>query len=224
MSLMGPSPRRRSASRLLVQLSATLALVLAVLLLLRLHRSRPAATPTGDAAAPGSSGSAERSGCAGPAPPARNAGFEREVLTLVNAERRKASLSPLAPAAALRDSARWFARDMAVEGYFPRDHDTYRRAPGGLQRVCDWSARISWFYRGWSSLGENIAAGPLTPRQVVAGWMASPPHREKILGRDFSETGVGYWDGGPQGSYWVQDFARRQGSENRQRPAAGGAQ
>ncbi len=205
MSIMG-SPRRRWPLALTVLLGTALAL-----LLLRFHHPGSTPSPAVDAPPLGSSDSGHAAACAGPAPPPQNAAFERDVVALVNAERRKAALPPLDLAASLGDSARWFARDMAVGGYFPPDHGTYDNEGGHLRRVCDWSTRISWFYGSWTALAENIAAGPQTPAQVVAGWMGSPPHRAKILGRDVSETGVGYWRGGPQGSYWVQDFGRRDG-------------
>jgi len=147
--------------------------------------------------------------CAGPAPAAANAAFEQEVVELVNAERRRAGLPPLRVAEPLTAAARWFAHDMAVLGYFSPDHDSYARVGGKLVHVCDWSARISWFAGDWEALAENIAAGASSPHDVVAGWLGSPVHRANILGRDFAETGVGYWSGGPQGSYWVQDFGRR---------------
>jgi uncharacterized protein YkwD len=137
-----------------------------------------------------------------------NAAFEAEVVELVNAERRAAGLPPLEVAAPLTAAARWFAHDMASNGYFASDHDTYARAGGQLAHVCGWSARISSFGGDWVALAENIAAGAASPRDVVAGWLSSPTHRANILGRDFRQTGVGYWNGGPQGSYWVQDFGR----------------
>ena len=158
---------------------------------------------------PAASSPVARASCAGPAPAALNAAFEQEVVELVNAERRAAGLPPLKLVEPLTGAARWFARDMAVAGYFPPDHDTYDTAQGRLVRVCSWSTRVSAFYGGWTALAENIAAGAESPREVVAGWMRSPGHRAKILGRGHSETGVGYWNGGPQGSYWVQDFGQR---------------
>ena len=41
--------------------------------------------------------------------------------------------------------------------------------------------------------------------------MESPGHRAKILGRNYWETGAGYWAGGSEGHYWVEDFGRRRG-------------
>ena len=148
-------------------------------------------------------------GCAGDAPAAAHAPFEQRVAFLVNEQRRAAGLPPLKTVEPLAQSARFFARLMAEDDYFPEDHDTYRRVDGRLVRVCDWNARISAFYPDWRALAETIASGHGTPEEVVAGWMASPGHRAKILGRANWETGVGCWTGGSEGWYWVQDFGQR---------------
>jgi hypothetical protein len=101
---------------------------------------------------------------------------------------------------------------MASDDYFAEDHDTYDRRGGSVLRRCDWSSRVGWYYPAWTSLAENIAAGYDSPEEVVAGWMRSPGHRAKLLGRSLWETGVGYWSGGSEGTYWVQDFGRRAGA------------
>jgi uncharacterized protein YkwD len=60
-------------------------------------------------------------------------------------------------------------------------------------------------------VGENIAMGYVSPRQVVRGWMNSPGHRENILG-SYSHLGVGIELGGTgdysdgEWFYWVQNF------------------
>jgi hypothetical protein len=41
--------------------------------------------------------------------------------------------------------------------------------------------------------------------------MESPGHRAKILDLSYWETGAGYWAGGSEGHYWVEDFGRRRG-------------
>ena len=199
---MRSRPRNRRA---LAALFCTAALVL-----LLIYWRAPRGAPSLPAALQPVAGDSLAAGaCAGPAPEAQNAAFEQEVIELVNAERRAAGLTSLEVAEPLAAAARWFARDMAQEGYFAPDHATYHSVGGKLVRTCDWSTRIAAFSGDWTALGENIASGAASPRQVVAGWMSSPPHKARILDRGFSETGVGYWRGGPQGSYWVEDFGRR---------------
>jgi len=60
-------------------------------------------------------------------------------------------------------------------------------------------------------VGENIAMGHQTPKQVVRAWMNSSGHRANILG-SYSHLGVGITRGGSGTSsdgdwfYWVQNF------------------
>ncbi len=75
-------------------------------------------------------------------------------------------------------------------------------------------------------VGENIAwaTGELaTPRQMMAGWLHSPHHRENILTARFRELGVGYLPGatflGRAGvTLWAQEFGVRSPT---QRPSDG---
>jgi len=53
------------------------------------------------------------------------------------------------------------------------------------------------------AVGENIAKGQLTSKQVNDDWMNSPPHRANILHPQFEEIGVGLF-----GDVWVQNFGR----------------
>jgi uncharacterized protein YkwD len=152
------------------------------------------------------------SGCAGPAPEPERADFEERAVFLVNEERRAVGLPPLKRVESLVLSARFFARHMAEDDYFPEDHDTHRRRGRRLVRVCDWTARVASFYPGWNTIGENIASGYEGPEEVVAAWMGSSVHRAQVLGRSHWETGAGYSSGGSEGHYWVQDFGRRGGS------------
>lgn len=71
---------------------------------------------------------------------------------------------------------------------------------------------IKEYGMSYSFTGENIAAGQLTPQQVVNDWMSSTMgHREAILSPDYQYMGVGYaalHGSDPQGFmyYWVQEF------------------
>ena len=42
------------------------------------------------------------------------------------------------------------------------------------------------------TLGENIAAGQVSSRSVVDGWMVSVGHCENIMHAEFQDLGVGY--------------------------------
>lgn len=145
-------------------------------------------------------------GCGGINIPSENAGYEQQVIDLVNQERSKVGLPPLTHSEQLEQAARYHAVDMAQDNYF--DHNTYN--PGNPNPVCQWFERVGGYYPGYSSLGENIALGYQTPEQVVEGWMNSPDHRANILSKDIWEIGVGYAvQMTSDGAYWVQDFGKR---------------
>jgi uncharacterized protein YkwD len=144
-------------------------------------------------------------GCGGPIVPPANAAYEQQVIDLVNAERAARGLPPFKLASGLRNAARYHAVDMGQDNYF--EHDTYDRVGGSLQRVCSTWSRIGAYYD--SPRAENIAAGYTAPQSVMEGWMGSGGHRDSILSTSYREIGVGYFQGGHWGDYWVQDFGRR---------------
>jgi len=122
--------------------------------------------------------------------------FEHEVFELINIERINHGLQPLIWDDALADVARARSADMANRDYF--DHI----CPDGIN-----------FYERIHSAGifywicaENIAAGQITPEEVVDAWMNSPVHRDNILYPDFTHTGVGVYLGGKYEYYWTQHF------------------
>jgi len=149
-------------------------------------------------------------GCGGQFVQVLNSQYEIRVVELVNAERAARGLPPLKRVTLLDDASRYHAKDLADDNYF--EHDSYDRSGSSLVKVCAWSSRISSYYPGWSSLGENIAAGYSTPESVMNGWMNSDGHRANILRDTFWEIGVGYYEGGGNYyRYWVQDFGKRTG-------------
>jgi uncharacterized protein YkwD len=69
----------------------------------------------------------------------------------------------------------------------------------------------------WRATGENIASGPTTPEEVMAGWLASPGHCENIMSPRFTEMGIA-WVVDPKsesGVYWAQVFGTRKDSAAR---------
>lgn len=131
-----------------------------------------------------------------------NAGeLASQVVALTNAERARAGLAPVVLNFELNASAQGYADTLAPGNCF--GHQC-----GPLPQL---SQRVeSAGYTGWSALGENVAAGALSPEQVVAGWMSSPGHRANILNGRFTELGVGIASsGGHYGVYWTQHFGAR---------------
>ena len=122
----------------------------------------------------------------------------QRVLDLTNVERQKAGLGQLRLSRMLTDAAQAYAVVLANGPCF--EH-TCGPVPNFELRI----NRVG--YVGWTTIGENIAAGYPTAEAVVGGWMASPGHRENILQTGFTEMGVGVVFGtGKFGTYWAEEF------------------
>jgi len=120
------------------------------------------------------------------------------VVCLINEERAAHGLPGLRADDRLNNSAQSWSNKMVATHSFT--HGT------------NFAARISAAGFKWSSAGENIATGFMTPRQVVNGWMASTGHCENILSPTYRDVGtgvnrhaVGGYATGP--ATWTQDFA-----------------
>lgn len=120
------------------------------------------------------------------------------VLQLVNAERSKQGLNPLTLSAKLTDIATMKSKDMADKGYFDHTSPTYGSP---FQMLQDHGVH-------YTAAGENIAAGQKTPEEVMNSWMNSSGHRANILNANYTELGVGYYQGGQYGTYWTQVFIK----------------
>lgn len=102
----------------------------------------------------------------------------------VNEVRRREGLIPLQRDAGVDRVARAHSRDMASRGYFA--HQT----PEGLTPP-DRLARGG--VAGISLAGENVGltSRPDPNQEIVAGWLASPVHRQNLLAPVFNRTGIG---------------------------------
>ena len=121
------------------------------------------------------------------------ASFESEVVRLVNIERSKKGLKPLAEDWQLSRVARYKSQDMKDKKYFSHTSPTYGSP-------FDMMKKFGITYR---TAGENIAMGQRTPQAVVTAWMNSSGHRANILNPSFTKIGVGYV---ASGHYWTQMF------------------
>jgi uncharacterized protein YkwD len=59
---------------------------------------------------------------------------------------------------------------------------------------------------GWSHAGENVASG-YTYDTVVQAWVNSPEHYKNLVG-DYTDLGVGYYQGSDGKRYWSQVFGK----------------
>lgn len=92
------------------------------------------------------------------------------------------------------------ARDMAKHSYF-----SHTSIDG---RTMEYRIKAAGYSsRGFKSytIGENIAFGPPTISEVMAGWIKSPGHCKNLMNPAFKEIGVAQFN-----DYWVQDFGGRQ--------------
>jgi uncharacterized YkwD family protein len=117
--------------------------------------------------------------------------YASQVVTLVNQERAKAGLSPLASDTALTNMALDKAKDMYNNKYFDHNSPTYG-SPFDMMKA--YGIRYSY-------AGENIAKGQRNPQEVMTAWMNSTGHRQNILSPNFTKIGVAYYNG-----EWVQEF------------------
>ncbi|MCM8711722.1 SafA/ExsA family spore coat assembly protein [Clostridium sp. SYSU_GA19001] len=120
--------------------------------------------------------------------------LENEVIRLVNVERSKYGLKPLAANWELSRVARYKSQDMKNKNYFSHQSPTYGSPFQMMQH-------FGIVYR---TAGENIAMGQRTPQEVMTAWMNSPGHRANILKAEYTEIGVGVAKDGS--IYWTQMF------------------
>ena len=119
----------------------------------------------------------------------------QQMLQLVNIERMKSGVAPLA----LHDKAARVAQrkadDMMLRNYFSHTSPVY----GSLFEL------LSQFDMRFSSAAENLAKGSKTAASTVMSLMNSEGHRKNILNPVFSGLGTGYAAGNGT-TYWVQIF------------------
>lgn len=121
---------------------------------------------------------------------------EQMMFNLVDQERARVGLAPLAVDYELVRLARLKSQDMVDKGYFGHYSPTY----GSPFEMMD-KAGVKYRYAG-----ENIA-GASTVEAAFRALMNSPGHRANILGSRFSRIGIGVIPGGPYGKTITQMFA-----------------
>lgn len=120
------------------------------------------------------------------------------ILKLVNQERSKAGVPALTLSTKLTDIANTKAKDMGDKNYFSHQSPTYGSPFDMLKHF-----GVSYTYAG-----ENIAAGQKSAQEVMQSWMNSSGHKANILNKNYTQLGVGFYEGGQYGTEWVQLFIR----------------
>jgi uncharacterized protein YkwD len=135
----------------------------------------------------------------------------RAILDLVNAARsagRRCGARYFGPAAPLAldpiltQAALLHSRDMAEHDAFDHRGNDGSTPATRIERAGFGDHRI---------VGENIAAGAMSPSEVTQGWLASPGHCENIMDGRFTLMGVAFAENLRTRSavFWTQDFAAR---------------
>jgi uncharacterized protein YkwD len=127
--------------------------------------------------------------------------WRNEVMSLTNTQRQKQGLEEFASCVNLHKAAQDHAVAMFEQGFYAHDNPFTGDDPGSRGEKAGYGTYV----------GENIAMGQQSPREVVRAWMNSTGHRENILG-NYDHIGIGIVRGG-SGKYgpgewffWVQNF------------------
>ena len=128
---------------------------------------------------------------------------ERRTFDLINEEREKRGLRPLAWNDDVAQVARLHSRNMAQNNFF-----SHRGLDGMM--VNDRAEEMGLF--DWRAIGENIAFNrgyDLPVDLAVEKWLESPSHRENLLNKNWIETGVGVAVSRDGSYYFTQVFILR---------------
>lgn len=122
------------------------------------------------------------------------ASMENSILNEVNRHRSSKGLSPLLSNSIIETEASIHSQRMASK-QVAFGHGGYET------RVSRISKRIS----GVKASAENVAYGQMNAREVVQGWLKSPPHRKNIEGK-YNLTGIGVSRNNKGVIYYTQLF------------------
>lgn len=114
--------------------------------------------------------------------------IEQEVFKLTNLVRKQHGLETLKLDPKLIATARDHCRDMQTHNFFAHESPVEGKATP--------FDRATHF--GTTANAENLAAGNVTPAEVVQGWLDSPGHRSNLLHPEMTRCGVGR-----VGGYWT---------------------
>lgn len=122
-------------------------------------------------------------------------GLAAQFLELLNDQRSRRGLTPLAPNGTMAAVATSYAQNMAQNRFF--DHN-------GLDGSSP-AGRLSQGGYGGLYWGEALAGGQSTPMGALNALLASPPHAAILLDPQAVEIGVGHAHvaGSPMTHYWV---------------------
>lgn len=128
---------------------------------------------------------------------------ERQMLTLINAERKRKGMRELIWEPNLIRAARYHAYDMAKDKYF--SHSTHDRIDGELIQIGGAFTRMRKFNCPYFENSENIAAGNSTATATYRQWYNSKGHHDNMFNKNSKYVGIGmvHDPNSPYGYYWV---------------------
>jgi uncharacterized protein YkwD len=129
--------------------------------------------------------------------PEEAAGWSEELLDLINDFRTERGLWPVTQDAVLSQIAGDYAQRMIEDGFFGHVHPQTGSTVGARAEQAG--------YEFWK-VGENLAAGHISPRQVFDAWRSSPAHEANLLDPEWQDVGIGIRAGGSYGLYFVAEF------------------
>ena len=141
--------------------------------------------------------------------PSSNAEFEKEMMALINAFRKKNNLNALEWNESLAKAARYHAKDMQKDGYF--EHESYDIVAGKLKKTLKTFDRVRLFLdKGLFANSENIGTGQETAKEMFNDWKNSTGHRKNMLMPNSKYIGIGYVfiEDDEYQHYWVMETAQ----------------
>ena len=123
---------------------------------------------------------------------------ESAVLTLVNKVRSESNLKDLKSNPVLQLAAKNKAVDIKAYKYFSHN------SPNNVK----WNDFIINQGYNYVIAGENLARGYYNADDMIKDWLLSQSHRENILFKDYTETGISLIDTDNMGIIVVQIFAK----------------
>lgn len=130
----------------------------------------------------------------------------QEVLAEVNLARREARTcgdQSFSAANPLTWDARLAHAAFEHSGYMAENAVLSHAGPAGEQV----QARVDEVNYEWQKLGENVAVGQSSPKQVVEAWLHSPGHCANIMSPDFTDMGAAFQSRPQSSIFWTQVFA-----------------
>jgi uncharacterized protein YkwD len=132
-----------------------------------------------------------------PPPVVQVSDVQNAVVATVNQHRAQAGRAGVAIDARLTAAAQGHSDDMAR-----RQTMTHSGGDGS-----DGGTRVRNAGYGWSTWGENVAAGQSAPAEVMSAWLNSPGHRANILNGGMVHIGVAATTGSNGVIYWSMVLA-----------------